>query len=124
MRSTSGRPCRPARGLVGGWQLAGGTSEATPLFAGIVAIADQAAGHRLGLLNDSLYAIARHDRPGIVGVAGGGNAVIVCLAGCTTRTPLVVPVPGYAAGPGYNLASGLGTVDADRLVAELRDRHG
>lgn len=111
------------KGLAGGWQLAGGTSEATPLFAGIVAIADEAAGHRLGLLNDSLYAIARHDRPGIVGVAGGGNAVTVCLAGCTTKVPLLVSVPGYTAGPGgYNLASGLGTVDAARLVAELRDR--
>jgi subtilase family serine protease len=27
----------------------------TPLFAGIVAIADQAVGHRLGMLNDRLY---------------------------------------------------------------------
>jgi subtilase family serine protease len=34
-----------------GWYALGGTSEATPLFAGIVALADQVAGHPLGLIN-------------------------------------------------------------------------
>jgi subtilase family serine protease len=34
-----------------GFYLIGGTSEATPEFAGIVAIADQVAGHGLGLIN-------------------------------------------------------------------------
>jgi len=28
-------------------------------------------------------------------------------------------VPGFSAGPGYDLASGLGTVDAARLIPEL-----
>ena len=83
-----------AAGPAGGWSLAGGTSEATPLFAGIVAIADQAAGHRLGLLNDRLYSIARHDDSGIVGVVGGSNAVTLCLRGCTTATPVLLPVAG------------------------------
>ncbi len=47
----------------GGWQVIGGTSEATPLLAGVVAIADQYAGRRLGLLNPTLYRLA----------AGGGT---------------------------------------------------
>ena len=34
-----------------GYYLVGGTSEASPEFAGIVAIADQVAGHGLGLIN-------------------------------------------------------------------------
>jgi subtilase family serine protease len=34
-----------------GWMPGNGTSEATPVFAGIVAIADQYAGRRLGLIN-------------------------------------------------------------------------
>ena len=38
-------------GSAAGWYLSCGTSEATPLFAGIVALADQVAGHPLGLIN-------------------------------------------------------------------------
>ena len=37
-----------------GYYLVGGTSEATPEFAGIVAMATQVAGHRLGLLGGKL----------------------------------------------------------------------
>ncbi len=35
----------------------GGTSVASPLFAGLVAVADQAAGHSLGFLNPKLYSL-------------------------------------------------------------------
>jgi hypothetical protein len=35
----------------------GGTSVASPLFAGLVAVADQAAGHSLGFLNPRLYSL-------------------------------------------------------------------
>ena len=49
-----------------GWSLICGTSEATPEFAAIVALADQVAGHPLGLINPALYALsarqARRDR--------------------------------------------------------------
>jgi len=78
-----------------GWYIFGGTSEASPLFAGIVAIADQIAGHRLGLINPSLYAIADRPWSGITDITTGNNT----FAGVT----------GYDAGPGYDLASGLGT---------------
>ena len=37
-----------------GWYIFGGTSEASPLFAGEVAIADQIARHPIGLINPSL----------------------------------------------------------------------
>jgi subtilase family serine protease len=109
-------------GPAGGWSLAAGTSEARPLFAGIVAIADQAVGHRLGMLNDRLYWVARHDDSGIVDVVSGTNAVTLCFRGCTTATPVLLPVAGYAATKGYDLASGLGTVDATELVDALRHR--
>jgi subtilase family serine protease len=36
------------KGQAAGWYPTCGTSEATPLFAGIVALADQVAGHRSG----------------------------------------------------------------------------
>jgi subtilase family serine protease len=42
-----------------GWNLVGGTSEASPIFSGIVALADQVAGHRLGLINRGSTAWAR-----------------------------------------------------------------
>ncbi|WP_318552214.1 S8 family serine peptidase [Kitasatospora fiedleri] len=41
-----------------GWHLVGGTSEATPIFSGVVALAAQLAGHRLGQLNPRLYGLA------------------------------------------------------------------
>jgi subtilase family serine protease len=96
-----------------GFYLFGGTSEASPLFSGIVAIADQAAGHDLGLLNPSLYALAKAKAPGIVDVTDGNNTVTFSQKGKTYT------VPGYLAGTGYDLASGLGTVDGANLVAEL-----
>ena len=40
------------------WYPTCGTSEATPLFAGVVALADQVAGHPLGLINPALYAMS------------------------------------------------------------------
>ena len=40
----------------GTWSHCGVTSAASPEFAGIVAIADQYAGRRLGLINPALYA--------------------------------------------------------------------
>jgi subtilase family serine protease len=108
----------------GGWLLIGGTSEATPLLAGVVAISDQAAHHRLGLLNERLYALARHggDESGIVDVTIGDNGWSFCASGCGGPSPVMVSVPGYQAGRGYDLASGLGTVDAAGLVGALAER--
>jgi subtilase family serine protease len=91
-----------------GWHLVGGTSEASPIFSGIVALADQAAGHRLGNINEALYALGlnKHaERKGIVDVTSGNNS----FGGVT----------GYTAGPGYDLASGLGTFDGAKLISSL-----
>jgi subtilase family serine protease len=94
----------------GRWSGICGTSLATPLFAGVVALADQVAGHPLGLINPALYRMAaEHDR-GIVAITRGGNSV---------RFPHGPSVHGYRAGPGYNLVTGLGTVDARYFVPEL-----
>jgi subtilase family serine protease len=41
----------------------GDTSEATPIFAGVVALADQLAGHRLGWINPDLYALGALSQP-------------------------------------------------------------
>jgi subtilase family serine protease len=101
------------RGAPAGWSPACGTSEATPLFAGIVALADQVAGHPLGLINPALYRLAAEGAPGIVDVKSGNNTVSFNQGG-HERT-----VRGFAAIPGYNLASGVGTVNAAYFVREL-----
>ncbi len=62
-------------GGVTGWHLICGTSEATPLFSGIVALADQVAHHRLGLINPTLYALSALHAPGLVDVTSGNNTV-------------------------------------------------
>ncbi len=100
-------------GLPGpGFYIVGGTSEASPQFAGIVAIADQAAGHDLGLLNPALYSIGSGGS-GIPDITVGNNTVTFSQNNHTHT------VDGFNAGPGYDMASGLGTVDAARLVAAL-----
>ena len=96
-----------------GWEPACGTSLSTPLFAGIVALADQVAGHPLGLINPALYKMAAaHDR-GIVAVTSGTNTITFPQDGRRYT------VRGWTAGPGYNLVTGLGTVDARFFVPEL-----
>jgi subtilase family serine protease len=103
-------------GQPAGWYVVSGTSEAAPLFGGIVAIADQAAGHRLGLLNPSLYALGNGGGAGIVDVTSGNNTVRFTNL---TRFPGTFTVDGFAAVEGYDLSSGLGTADGTRLVTQL-----
>jgi len=100
------------------WHLAGASSEASPLFAGVVAIADQAAGHRLGWLNPRLY---RLGASGLLDVTTGANAFTYCESACGSPSEVDHTVAGFQAQPGYDLASGLGTVDAARLVHALAD---
>jgi subtilase family serine protease len=96
-----------------GFYVVCGTSEATPLFSGIVAIADQYAGHDLGVINPALYELSQAGAPGIVDVTSGNNTVTF------TQKGVVHTVVGFPALPGYDLASGVGTVDAAKFVPEL-----
>ena len=100
-------------GAPAGWIPTCGTSEATPLFAGIVALADQVAGHPLGLINPALYQLAAAGAPGIVDVRSGNNTVSFSQGGQQYT------VRGFAATRGYDLASGVGTVNAAYFVREL-----
>jgi subtilase family serine protease len=111
---------------VAGWGIVGGTSEASPLFSGIVALADQAAGHSLGYLNPALYAMAERRAPdGIVPISQGSNTFTFCVAAdvqsdasCASSSDLVT-VPGFHANGSYNDATGWGTVDAALFVPAL-----
>jgi subtilase family serine protease len=101
-------------GQPAGWYPTCGTSEATPEFAGIVALADQAAHRALGLINPDLYLLSRLGARGIADVTGGNNTV--SFQGKKNKLYLV---RGFLARPGYDLATGVGTVNAPLFVREL-----
>ncbi len=89
---------------------------ATPYFAGIVAIADQYMHARLGLLNPALYHLEQAHAPGIVDITKGGNTVSF------VQRRKTVTVGGYQARRGYNLVTGVGTIDARALSSWIRAR--
>ena len=76
-RPATARPTctRASRASPPGWYPTCGTSEATPEFAGIVALADQVAGHPLGLINPTCTGCPAQHAPGIVDVTTGNNTV-------------------------------------------------
>ena len=88
-----------------GFYFFGGTSEGAPQWAAITALANQRAGHSLGYLNPSLYAIAAksyasnfHD------ITIGDNSW---------------DGPGFSAGSGYDFPTGLGTPNVSSLIGSL-----
>jgi subtilase family serine protease len=99
-----------------GYHLVGGTSEASPEFAGVVAMADQLAGHDLGNINNRLYLLSHaRNLTGEVDVTQGNNT----FGPFTNSDGTTHTVVGFDAGPGYDLASGNGTVDAAKFVPAL-----
>src|SRR5256714_7259855 len=105
----------PLTGMVsyqdGTWSLAGGTSASAPLWAGLIAIANQMADHPLGFINPGLYKLSQssnyaqdfHD------ITNGNNSV----------NYKGVTVPGYSAVPGWDPTTGLGTPNAEKLLPDL-----
>jgi MYXO-CTERM domain-containing protein len=99
-----------------GFYFVAGTSAAAPSFAGILALVEQATGSGpLGNVNPMLYALAAHVPAAFHDVTSGDN-IVPCKAG-TTGCPAAPPYQyGHSAGPGYDLATGLGSVDALAFV--------
>ncbi len=95
----------------------GGTSAAAPAFAGMLAqIIESKGGQRLGLANSILYNLA--DGPSgsqIFHDVTAGNISVNCVAGspnCAGNGFLT----GYNATTGYDLATGLGSVNLAQLI--------
>jgi subtilase family serine protease len=103
----------PQDGTPAGWYPNCGTSEATPEFAGIVALADQIAGHALGVINPTLYKLSAEHAPGIVPVTAGDNTVTIHQDSTTYS------IKGFHAQAGYSLVDGVGTVNGWYLAYEL-----
>ncbi|MBZ5724688.1 MAG: Ig-like domain repeat protein [Acidobacteriia bacterium] len=101
--------------------IVGGTSAGTPAFAGIVALLNQylTAHHTLaqpglGNINPMLYRLAQAAPQAFHDVATGDNMVP-----CAQNSPdCVNGLAGYSAAAGYDLASGLGSVDAFQLASQ------
>ena len=95
-----------------GWTLIGGTSGAAPLMAGLTADMNEYSlangGQRLGYANPFLYATAASSPGDFFDVTSGNIDVTGGLLGGK-----------YAAGAGYDMASGLGSIDAHALAAAL-----
>lgn len=88
-----------------------GTSQSAPTLAGVLALATQLNHGPLGPINPALYALGRGGaKAGIEDVVAGDN---------TLHAKNGTVVPGFGAGPGFDRASGWGTLDASVFVPSL-----
>jgi hypothetical protein len=95
----------------------GGTSASAPSFAGILALLNQsinAPDPGLGNLGPALYALNASVPSAFHDITAGSNKV-PCESG-TEDCPAGTSEYGYSAGVGYDLATGLGSVDVAKLV--------
>ncbi|MBZ5587512.1 MAG: hypothetical protein LAO05_03040 [Acidobacteriia bacterium] len=84
-----------------------GTSASAPSFAGLMALVVQQAGARQGNANPRLYQLGNTQFSGV------GPAVFHDI---TTGDNSVPSLTGFSCGTGYDLATGLGSVDAALMV--------
>ena len=99
----------------------GGTSASSPAMAGIMALVDQSQQGRQGNANYELYALANQYPDSFNDVTIGSNNVS-CTSGspnCSldTNGDGFYSLQHYATGPGYDEASGLGTINGANLIA-------
>jgi subtilase family serine protease len=89
----------------------GGTSAAAPIWAALMALADQYAGRHLGFVNPAIYQIARSSRyhRAFHDITTGNN---------TVQFPPTT-ITGYQSAPGWDPVTGWGSPDAQVLVPLL-----
>ena len=118
--------------LSGNFQGYGGTSVASPAFAGIMALIEQKTGERQGNANYVFYKMANAGSNScssnsptsscvFYDIPSGSTIAMPCATGspnCTTKTagdPYGV-LSGFATTSGYDQATGLGSVNVTNLV--------
>ena len=89
----------------------GGTSASAPIWAGLIALADQYAHRHLGFVNPALYRIAASP--------AGHRAFHDITSGNNTAKFPPTTFTGYRAAPGWDPVTGLGSPDAQWLVPLL-----
>lgn len=135
--SVAGNSCRTvAQQQLAGLTLAGGTSVAAPAMAGILALVEQKNGAFQGQVNSVLYRLAqtqanRCDASVEMNPASpnscvfydvtSGNNAVPCAGGSpgcsSSRNGVNGILQGTVTGPGYDLVTGLGSVNATNLAA-------
>jgi subtilase family serine protease len=95
----------------GSLYVVGGTSAATPAFAGVMALVVQHMGARQGNANTVFYSLASKQR-------AGGASVFHDITGGNNSVP---GQTGFNATAGYDQATGLGSIDASVLVNHWSD---
>ena len=107
--------------LYGALYVVGGTSASAPSMAGVVALLNHyltsksiLAKPGLGNINPTLYRLAQSTNNVFHDITTGDNAVRCALLSPNCVEGLV----GYPAAPGYDLATGLGSIDAYNLVTQ------
>jgi hypothetical protein len=135
--SGSGSSCSPGgtAGITNALNLnsrsiTGGTSVSAPLFAGIVTLLNQylagASSPGLGNVNPTLYALAQTSANGAFHPVTTGDNNVSCEIGTPSNQPAGLQCPGsgvfgYSASnadatTGFNLVTGLGSVDVNKLA--------
>ncbi|HUI56348.1 MAG TPA: protease pro-enzyme activation domain-containing protein [Bryobacteraceae bacterium] len=104
-----------------GQRATGGTSASAPSFGGVIALLNQylvskgsQAKPGLGNINSELYRLAR-TTTGVFHDITQGNNFVPCAVG---SPGCVNGNLGFTAGPGYDQATGLGSVDVYQLVTQ------
>jgi hypothetical protein len=100
-----------------------GTSASAPSFAGIIALLNQKVGGRVGLANYLLYKLAAGQAEYPTQCNGSSTSSApnsVCIFNDVTTGNNAVPGPNpatqYAAAAGYDLATGLGSMNVNNLL--------
>jgi subtilase family serine protease len=93
----------------GQWQPIGGTSASSPLWAGVMTVANQMAGHPLGFINPALYTIGTSGKAtqDFRDITSGNN------------TNASASVQGFNAVAGWDPVTGFGAPIADHLLPDL-----
>ena len=104
-----------------------GTSATAPSMAGIAALLNQKTGTAQANLNPRLYALAANPANGVfhdvtVASSGVSNCMVAVPSMCNNSTPgpsdMSGGLAGYLVGPGYDEATGLGSIDVANLLAQ------
>ena len=98
-------------GFAGAWGVFSGTSAASPALAAIVALLNQAHGSPVGFLNSAIYQLAASSS-----YSSDFHDVTV---GNNSDTNGKFGFDGFAAGPGYDLATGWGSPNVANFIADI-----
>jgi kumamolisin len=97
----------------GQWGPTGGTSAVAPLYAGLVALLNQALGHPVGNLLQALYTMPAADQALVFrDITTGDNSVPQSQFGPATG--------GYEATADWDACTGLGSINGTALLQQLR----